>query len=144
MEWLMNKLLIDSGFLYAALDKDDNKHEPVIEVLSSLRRQDTVLPAPIIVETTYLFSSRIGHSAMRRFVQTLDASPFELVSLQKTDTKRVHEILDQYSDLKLDFVDAAITALAERLNITRILTVDQRDFRVIKPSHCDHFEILPS
>lgn len=50
----------------------------------------------------------------------------------------------QYADAKLDFVDAIIAAIAERLNITRILTLDQRDFRLIRPRHCEAFEILPA
>jgi predicted nucleic acid-binding protein len=44
----------------------------------------------------------------------------------------------------VDFVDATIAAVAERLNITRILTLDQRDFQIIRPKHSDYFEILPS
>jgi uncharacterized protein len=43
----------------------------------------------------------------------------------------------------LDFTDAAIVAIAERSNITRILTLDRRDFTLIRPKHCDYFEILP-
>lgn len=56
---------------------------------------------------------------------------------------RISEILEEYSDANLDFADAAITALAERLRIRKILTVDQKDFRMIVPKHCDYFEILP-
>ena len=52
--------------------------------------------------------------------------------------------MDQYADMQLDFVDATVTAIAERLeDIRRILTVDQRDFRAIRPVHCTHFEVLP-
>ena len=56
---------------------------------------------------------------------------------------RVHELLQQYASIELDFVDASITALAERLNIRQILTVDARDFHIIRPRHCDYFDILP-
>lgn len=59
------------------------------------------------------------------------------------DLVRVHEILEQYADNQLDFTDAAIVATAERLNITRVYTLDRRDFSVIRPSHCDYFELLP-
>lgn len=51
--------------------------------------------------------------------------------------------MQQYADANLDFVDAIIAAIAERLNITRILTLDQRDFRLIRPHHCEAFDILP-
>ena len=45
---------------------------------------------------------------------------------------------------KLDFVDATIVTLAERLDIQKILTVDVRDFRTIRPKHCAYFDIVPS
>jgi hypothetical protein len=35
-----------------------------------------------------------------------------LVSDQKTDLPRIHELLTQYADLELDFVDASVTALS--------------------------------
>jgi predicted nucleic acid-binding protein len=55
----------------------------------------------------------------------------------------VQGILEQYADSQLDFADAAIVAIAERLNITRVYTLDRRDFSIIRPSHCDYFELLP-
>jgi hypothetical protein len=33
--------------------------------------------------------------------------------------------------------------MAERLNITKILTIDRRHFSMFRPIHCDPFEILP-
>jgi hypothetical protein len=29
------------------------------------------------------------------------------------------------------------------MNITRILTVDRRDFSIVRPRHVEHFELLP-
>jgi predicted nucleic acid-binding protein len=55
----------------------------------------------------------------------------------------VHEILEQYADNQLDFTDAAIVAIAERLAITRVYTLERRDFSIIRPSHCDYFELFP-
>jgi predicted nucleic acid-binding protein len=80
---------------------------------------------------------------MRQFIATLDDSPLVFEDITKADIGRITELLNEYADNQLDFVDAAITAVAERLNIQHILTVDQRDFRIIRPKHCDYFEILP-
>lgn len=33
--------------------------------------------------------------------------------------------------------------LAERLNITQILTFDRRDFSVFRPAHTPYFDLLP-
>jgi predicted nucleic acid-binding protein len=34
-------------------------------------------------------------------------------------------------------------AVAERLNIGRVLTLDRRDFQIMRPRHRDFFELLP-
>jgi hypothetical protein len=52
-------------------------------------------------------------------------------------------LLDQYADLDLDFADACIVALAERLNVRRLLTLDRRHFAAVRPQHCPGFEVLP-
>lgn len=80
---------------------------------------------------------------MRRFIRQLERSPLRFEQLRKSDLSRIREILKQYADARLDFVDASIVALAERLRIRRILTVDQREFRIIRPRHCDCSELLP-
>ena len=72
---------------------------------------------------------------------SLNAS--EYLMARDINNEAAAEILLQYSDAKLDFVDTLIVALAERLNITRVLTLDRGDFQLIRPKHCSAFEILP-
>lgn len=139
---MRNKAVLDSGFLYAIIDKGDVNHSRVGKVLTMLT-DDIILPVIILVETSYLIHSRLGHSAMRRVVQQLEESPLQFVSVTKVDMIRISELLKQYADLELDFVDASVASIAERLHIQRILTVDQRDFRTIRPKHCLYFTILP-
>lgn len=43
----------------------------------------------------------------------------------------------------LDFVDCCNMAISERLNITKIYTLDRRDFGICRPTHCDYLELLP-
>jgi predicted nucleic acid-binding protein len=59
------------------------------------------------------------------------------------DLARAAELLEKYADNKVDFVDCVIVAMAERLNLTRVLTVDRRHFTVFRPKHCEYFEIAP-
>lgn len=134
--------LIDSGFFYATHDRRDGNHSRVIHALSGLD-DSLVLPTGVLVEVGYLLQARIGHHAMRDMIDRLKNGPIPLQPLFQADLERISEILSEYADGKLDFVDAAITAMAERLNIRKILTVDQRGFRMIRPKHCDYFEIFP-
>jgi predicted nucleic acid-binding protein len=64
--------------------------------------------------------------------------PIPLVDLADSDMQRIC-----HSGIRLNFVDAAIVALAERLGIRTILTADHRDFLTIRPRHCGYFEMVP-
>ncbi len=93
-----------------------------------------VLPVVVLPEICYLVASRLGHQAMRRFVSSLAPKAVQVEPVTAEDLVRVHEILEQYADSKLDFTDAAIVAIAERLTITRVYTLDRRDFSMIRPT----------
>ena len=133
--------LIDTGFLYAILDKSDARHEMCVAALEN--EPDRLLPEVVLPELAYLVLRQSNYSGLSRFLRSIAAGEFELVKTEIPDLERAAEILEKYADSKIDFVDAVIMAIAERLNIERILTVDRRDFGLFRPRHCDHFEIVP-
>jgi hypothetical protein len=133
---------LDTSFLFALADTADNNHTRVLDVARQLH-EPLILPLPVLPEICYLLASRLGHAAIRRFLHELAASATSLEALTRADLQRSSALLDQYADSHLDFVDAAIIAIAERKNIDRILTLDRRDFAMVRPRHCAHFEILP-
>ena len=51
--------------------------------------------------------------------------------------------MERYAELGLGGVDASLAAIAERLDVTDIATLDQRDFRAVRPRHADAFTLLP-
>lgn len=59
------------------------------------------------------------------------------------DLRRTLELLQRYAEARIGFVDASIVATAERLRISRILTIDRRDFALVRLRHCKAFELLP-
>lgn len=106
-------------------------------------REPIVLPVPAITEVAYLLARDISNEAAADFIDSLAATELTLETPNQLDYSRTAELLKQYADARLDFIDALIAAMAERLNITRLLTLDRRDFRLIRPSHCASFELLP-
>jgi predicted nucleic acid-binding protein len=42
-----------------------------------------------------------------------------------------------------ELVVASIVTVAENLAGTTIATLNDRDFRVVRPAHCDAFELVP-
>jgi uncharacterized protein len=49
----------------------------------------------------------------------------------------------QYADFPLGAVDATVVAVAERLGVSEIATVDRRHFTVVRPRHAHAFTLLP-
>ena len=135
-------VLLDTICLFALADASDRHHAQVLDVARDLS-EPLILPLPVLPEITYLLASRLGHAAMRRFLAQLASSDAILEPIDRTDLRRIGDILEQYADSRLDFVDAAIIAIAERRQVTRILTLDRRDFLMVRPRHCEHFDILP-
>jgi predicted nucleic acid-binding protein len=138
----MTAYIIDSGFLYGFIDNTDVHHSSVSPVLKAIR-SPIYLPIPAITEITYFLSKRLGNAVTANFLEDLYSTDLILEDPTPLDYLRSAEILRKYNDQNIDFVDACIVAMAERLNITTILTVDRRHFSIFKPVHCDSFELLP-
>ncbi len=136
------RALLDTGFLYAVFDATDQHHTNVVQVLSNWSGE-LLLPTAVLVELAYLLQTRLGHQTMRGIMQRLMSQSLYLVPITSADLIRINEVLSQYGDAKLDFVDSVIVTLAERLQVHYILTVDRRDFAIIRPLHCAYFELLP-
>ena len=134
--------LADTSFLVALTNPRERHHGACVDIAQSARAQIAV-PITVLPEAAYLLHARIGHAVMRAFLAELSQPSWEILGVEVADLARSNEILAQYADSELDFVDATLVALAERLNITTILTLDQRHFRAVRPRHSPHFEILP-
>jgi predicted nucleic acid-binding protein len=135
-------MLVDSSYLYALSDRSDKNHHSAVGFLTSLGANWAV-PMTTLPEVCYLLESRISHRAMRDFAGLLAADQVPLVEIKPDAWRRVSELLAQYADTRLGFVDATIVAMAELLDVIQIATFDRRHFRIIRPRHCPAFELLP-
>lgn len=98
---------------------------------------------PVIIETAWQIEDVGGPEAEAGFLASLPTGSFIRADLIDDDWERVETLVAQYADLGLGTVDASIVAVAERLDIVQIATFNHRDFRVVRPSHTDAFELLP-
>ena len=134
--------LLDTSFLYAFLNRKEQNHERVLAVAQTIH-EPVILPVPAITEVAYLLLRDVNSDAVANFIASLATTDFVLQSPQTEDYTRASEVIRRYGDGHVDFVDAMIVAMAERLSITRILTLDVRHFAMFRPSHCEAFELLP-
>ncbi len=137
-----SKILVDSSFLIALYDRATDEHETIKEI-ADLYGGQFLVPQVVLTEVVYLLKRETGVRGAIYFLDLFTQSQPDLQEIIVPDLIRVQEIMKQYADAKLDFVDCCIMALSERLNITQVCTLDQRDFSIFRPRHCDYLEILP-
>ncbi|WP_153338721.1 type II toxin-antitoxin system VapC family toxin [Nocardia aurantia] len=134
--------MVDAGPLYAYVDADDAHHRACLDLLQN-HRGPLVVPTLVITEAAYLIGTRLGAEAEVRFLGDFAEGLFEVESVHPADWLRIAQLVARYRDWPLGTADASVVAAAERLNITRVATVDRRHFSAVRPKHVDAFELLP-
>lgn len=137
----MERVVGDTGFVVALTNRSDSRHGEVAEVY--FQQTEIVLPQTVLAEVAYLIQRDAGAGTFIRFLRGLAQSKFVVTALTDWDLQKTAEILAQYQDSRIDFVDATVMAIAERENITTVLTIDRRDFSLFRPKHCLSFTLLP-
>jgi len=133
--------LLDTGFLLAILDADDDLHEICVAALQE--ESQPLLPDVVLPELAFMILRESGYSALANFLRSLAAGELVIVRITNQDLEQTAALLEKYADSRVDFVDCAIAAMAERLNLKRVLTVDRRHFELFRLKHCAAFEIAP-
>lgn len=133
-------LLVDTNILVAAADTSTPDHERCVAVLDD---DELVAPAPVVVETAWMIESRLGAEAEAAFVNSVAAGELRVIDLSDLDWARCRDLIAQYADLRLGLVDASVVAVAERLRLETIATLNRRDFSVVRPAHRDSLTLIP-
>lgn len=136
-------IVVDTGVLYALADRRDAHHAACVRWLVTARLP-LVVPPLVMAEACYLIGRHLGAEAEGTFLDALaPGETFILGDLVPADVKRMAELVRQYGDLPLGCADASVIALAERLHVVEVATVDRRHFRVVRPRHADTFALVP-
>ena len=135
-------IVVDTGPLYAAADVRDAHHAACVAEFENATEQ-LVIPVSVLIETSFLIERNLGPQAEAAFLSSLAAPEIRVERLEDRDITRMAELVVQYADLPLGSVDASVVAVAERLGVTTVMTIDRRHFTVVRPSHVDVFTLLP-
>ncbi len=96
-----------------------------------------------MAEVGYLLARKAGAPTEAFFLRSLAAGDFVPVDLTAADHARMAELVERYAGLPLGTSDASVIALAERLNIGEVATLDLRHFTVVRPRHVQSLTLLP-
>lgn len=137
-------VIVDSGPLYALADTSDRHHNEVARYVGD-SNEVLIIPALVLPEVSYLVNKYLGVQVEVQLLRSIAAGEagLRLEAVTRADLSRSADIVAQYADARVGVVDASIVAVAERLNIRTVLTLDRRHFAAFRPSHCNAFDIVP-
>ena len=138
-------IVCDTGPLVAAALSNDKDHAACVALFTSLHEagRDLLIPAPVVAEVGYLLDREAGPRVESMFLRSLADGDFAVVDLTAADFARMADLVITYGDLPLGTTDAAVVAVAERLMVADVATLDRRHFTVVRPNHLDTLTLLP-
>lgn len=135
-------LILDTGVVYASLDRDDAEHVACRRLIQAAR-EPLVIPAPVVVEVDQLVARRLHVGVFLTFLQDVVDGAYVVEELQRDDYARARELCDRYADSDIGFVDAAVLSVVERFDESKLATLDRRHFGLLRPRHVDTLRLLP-
>lgn len=138
-------ILCDTAPIVAAALSTDDEHHACVELFTGmhLAGRDLLVPATVAAEVGYLLAREAGARVEALFLTALAEGDFQPVDLTAADYRRMAELVEQYADFPLGTTDASVIALAERLDLHEVATLDRRHFTVVRPRHVDVLTLLP-
>lgn len=138
-------ILIDTGPIVAAALSSEQHHDACAHLFSELRlaQQQMLVVPTVLAEAGYMLRTVGTPRQEVEFLKGVADGDFDVVNLTPVDLDRIAELTAQYIDHPLGVTDASIIAVAERLKITEIATINPRDFRAVRPRHAGYFTLLP-
>lgn len=138
-------IVCDTGPLVAAALSNDSHHLACIELFNDLHadRRELLVPATVVAEVGYLLNREAGPGIESLFLRSLADGDFTAIDLTTEDYARMADLVAQYGSLPLGTTDASVVAVAERLKVTEVATLDRRHFNVVRPAHTSALTLLP-
>lgn len=139
-------LIADTGGLLRALARRVDGKPTFPEYEAALTSASAVIvPGLVLAEVDHFL--REERVAMRKLIAEIfdPATRYEYELPIPSDLVRALELDAKFNDLNIGLVDGTVAAVAERRKVYRVLTIDRRDFSVIRvgPRFSQSLELLP-
>lgn len=138
-------IIVDANVLVSLVNRRESAHQRCRAWFDSTGEQLIVSPL-VVAEAAYLIDKYLGPIAEERFLDDVGIGfrrTYEVVNLEDGDLRRMAELVRTYGSLRLGSSDASVIAVAERLGVDRVATLDRRHFGAVRPRHVEAFTLLP-
>lgn len=120
-------IAVDTGFLYALVDRSDAWHERAKAQVHTAA-EGWVTTWPVLTEACFLMQRWLGPQFAAALMDDVAASGLLVWDVPVAAAAQASSLMKRYAKLPMDLADASLVLLAEHLGHGRILSTDERDF----------------
>ncbi len=124
----MKPIVIDSGPLIAMFDADDKYHKASVEFIKNNKRPLVTTIANITEAVYVLDFSKDAQSALLKWISI---SSITIEPIESEDVLEISQLFEKYNDIPMDFADACVVFICEKLSTNDIATIDS-DFQIYR------------
>ena len=136
----MRPVLVDTGVLVALLDRGDDQHERCVTALKNLPAS-LLTSWPVVTEALYLLGDVTG--GQDALLTWIEAGMPSVGELNREDVPSIRAMMAKFRDVPMDFADASLVCLAQRLTLDVVFTLDQ-DFQTYRLADRGRFKVIPA
>ena len=136
----LRSLLIDTGPLVAYLDNRDPAHNVAASCLDGFSGQLHTTSAVITETMHFVAPDERGPALLAEFVTASQTLVHDLA--QPPDLRAAAALMGKYFNVPMDYADATLVLLAERVGVFDILTLDRRGFSTYRTQQRHALRIL--
>lgn len=136
-------ILLDTSGLLGWLDASQRLHAEIASCM--LDESPPFLLSPfVLAELDYLLATRVGSRAQQALLEEVERGALELAAFTRSEVGAALELIRRFEDLEIGLADASIVVLAERHSCARLLTLDERHFRLLPGPSGQPFTLVPA
>ncbi|MET8774333.1 PIN domain-containing protein [Nocardia sp. NPDC050713] len=132
----MSFFIADTSAILAAYDRAAEMRERARDFLAT----SVAVVSPLVLdEIDHLLIARFGKDrrvadlVLDDLLASAEEGAVLIPAIDRDDLRVSQKLIEQYRGLRLDLADAVNVVLAERYLTNDILTLDEKDFRAIRP-----------
>ncbi|MQY24944.1 PIN domain-containing protein [Nocardia aurantia] len=125
-------IVVDTSAILALFDESYVEHKDLVRIIDANDERLVVSPL-VVAEADHMLYTRLGSRAARDFASDVAGGAYELAEWTSNEHAAALAVIGQYRNDYVGVADASNVVIADRERTDRIMTLDQRHFRTLRP-----------
>lgn len=126
----MQKSILDTGPIVALFDRNDHYYRDIYDFMQNYNGK-LYTTLPVVTEVLFLLDFNI--ETQLDFITWLESGAVVIIDIKTNELSYIRKMMAKYQNVPMDFADATLMLISEKLNLQDIISLD-KDFFIYRKS----------